>query len=175
MSNETEPPKVVVKMPFDERLEQPGENQAPVQGLLDSLRSIQDDIGQICELASEEKNFVSAFFASFSDLMKPLTNTLPVSRKAFAKENGNIVHAHIDPVGHLIILYADGEVELKDLTEEANRDLMISVLEDVMPKFKQLTTAYRQRIENRIKFLSLVTRELQKIAKFFSAATAPST
>jgi hypothetical protein len=45
----------------------------------------------------------------------------------------------------------------------------------VMPKFKQLTTAYRQRIENRIKFLSLVTRELQKIAKFFSAATAPST
>jgi hypothetical protein len=62
-------------------------------------------------------------------------------------------------------------MELKNLSEEANRDLMISVIEDVMPKFKQFTTAHRQKIEDRIKFLSAVTKELQKISKAFSAVT----
>jgi hypothetical protein len=175
MSHETNAPKEVAKLSFEERLGETGSIQMPVQGLVDSLRSIQEDIGQICELASEEQSFVAAFFASFSDLMAPLTNTLPVSRRAISKHAGNISQAHIDSTGHLIILYDDGKAELKDLSGEANRDLMISVIEDVMPKFKQLTTNYRQKIEKRIEFLSVVTRELQKISKFFSAATAPST
>ena len=55
-------------------------------------------------------------------------------------------------------------MELKNLIEERNRDLMILVIKDIMPKFKNLTSAQKNKIENRIKFLSAVTKEIQKIS-----------
>jgi hypothetical protein len=60
-------------------------------------------------------------------------------------------------------------MELKDLTEEQNRDLMILVVQDVMPKFKNLTSAQKRKIESRIRFLSAVTKEVQKISGILSA------
>ena len=171
MSQETSPPQEIVQLPAEEEPKKGKQPQASLQELLDSLKSLQDDIGQICELTSEEKGLVTAFFESLLKLMKPLATTMPVSTTVLPKEMGNIVQANIDPTGHLTILYGDGRAELKNLSEEKNRDLMIGVIKDVMPKFKQLTSAHRQKIEERIKFLSAVTKELQKISKAFSTAT----
>ena len=103
--------------------------------------------------------------------MKPLAASMPVSPSALPEEMGSVVQANIDPTGHLMVVFKDGRVELKNLSEEANRDLMVSVIKDVMPKFKHLTSAYRQKIEDRIRFLSAVTDEVQKISKAFSKAS----
>jgi hypothetical protein len=47
---------------------------------------------------------------------------------------------------------------------------MIEVVEDILPKFKELISTHRRKIENRMKFLSLVTKELQKVSKALSTA-----
>jgi hypothetical protein len=135
-----------------------------IQELAAALKSMADDVGQISELASEEKLLVTEFFTSLLKLMQPLATSMPVSTAALPAEVGNIVQAHIDPTGHLALLHEDGHMELKNLAEERNRDLMIMVIKDVMPKFKSLTSLQKSKIEKRIKFLSAVTNEIQKIS-----------
>ena len=142
--------------------------QITLEELIASLKSLQDDIGQISELTSEEKRVVDVFFDSFLKLMQLLAKTIPVSPDALPDELGNVIQANVDPKGNLMILYPDGQVEIMSLGEKTNRDLMICVMKDAMPKFKQLTSAYRRKIENRMKFLSKVTTEIQKISKAFS-------
>ncbi len=139
-----------------------------IQDLIDSLRSISDDIGQISELTSEEKLLVAQFFSSFLTLMQPLTTAIPVSVSAFP-EIGLLSQAFVDPTGRLVLIYQDGHMELKNLEEDQNRELMISVIEDVMPKFKSLTAGKKRKLESRIKFLTGITKELQKISDAFSS------
>jgi hypothetical protein len=171
MSEETNPPEETVQFRVKEQSRQTKQAQVTLQELLDALKSAQDDIGQISESTSEEETLVAEFFASLFKLMQPFARTMPVSTTSLPEELGDVVRAHIDPTGHLMILYRDGEMELKDLSEEKNRDLMISVLEDIMPKFTRLFSTHRRKIEDRMKFLSLITKELQKMSKAFSKAT----
>jgi hypothetical protein len=160
-----------VDLPVKEEEKQGKSVQISLEELLASLRSLQDDIGQICELTSEEKRVVEVFFESFLQLMEPFAKTMPVSPEALPAELGEVVQAHLDPSGRLVILYEDGRVDLRDLKEEAQRDLLVIVIKDVMPRFKELTNVQRQKVEERINFLSSVTREMQNISKAFSAAT----
>jgi hypothetical protein len=140
-------------------------NQTKLNNLLESLRSVQDDIGQIGELSSEEKTLVAEFFQALLKLMQPFAKTMPVSIEVLPAEMGDVTQANIDPMGHLIIIHRKGQVELENLSDEKNRDLLLIVAEDVVPKFKQLTSAQKRKIENRVSFLSAVTAELQKMSK----------
>lgn len=169
MSEENNLPPQIAQLSVGEEDKQ---SRASLQELLDSLESVQDDIGQICELTSEEENLVTAFFESLLKFMQPLSAMMEVSPAVLPEKMENIVKANIDPAGHLMILYKDGKIELRNLKERTNRDLLISVISDVMPKFKQLTELHRQKIGSRVKFLSAVTKELQKISKAFSTAMA---
>jgi hypothetical protein len=143
--------------------------QVSLEELISSMKSLQDDVGQIAELTSEEKRVVDVFFDSFLKLMQPLAKTIAVSPTALPDELGNVTQANVDPKGNLMLLYPDGQVEIRNLSERNERDLMICVMKDAMPKFKQLTSAHRRKIENRMKFLSSVTQEIQKISKAFAA------
>jgi hypothetical protein len=172
MSQETSAIEATVQSPPKEKTKQTKIAQLPIQELLDSLKSIQDDIGQICELTSEEKVLVTEFFESFLKLMQPLAATLPVSTSTLPKEIGEVAQAYVDPLGHLMLLHQDGHAEIENLREEKHRDLMIDIIKDIMPKFKQLTNLHRQKIEERMKFLSSVTKEMQKISRALSAATS---
>jgi len=166
MSNEASISQDAVQ--FSDKTAKITPNQKTLQDLIDSLRSVQDDIGQISELSAEEKTLVAEFFGALLKLMQPLAATIAVSIEALPEEMVDVVQANIDPTGHLAILHRNGQVELKNLTEEKNRDLMISVIEDIVPKFKQLTSAQKQKIEKRTSFLSSITLELQKISKALS-------
>jgi len=150
--------------------EKKSSDQTKFQNLILSLKSVQDDIGQISELSSEEKTLVAEFFEALLKLMQPLAATIPVSITALPAELGDVVQANIDPTGHLMVLHRTGQAELKDLREEKNRDLMVAIVEDVMPKFKKLTEAQKKKIEKRMNLLSAVTAELQKISKAISTA-----
>ena len=145
------------------------EQETPIQELAAAMKSMAEDVGQISELASEEKLLVAEFLASLLKLMQPLTPSMPVSTSALPAEAGNVVKAYIDPTGHLALLHEDGHMELKNLSEEQNRDIMIMVVKDVMPKFKSLTSLQKRKIEKRIQFLSAVTNEIQKISGALAA------
>jgi hypothetical protein len=145
---------------------------ASIQALVDSLKSAGDDIGQITELASEEKLLVEEFCKSLLRLMQPLTSAVPVNISAIPNA-ASAAQAHVDPTGHLAILFDDGHMELKDLADIGNRDLMIAVAEDVLPKFKNLTSVQKRKVENRIEFLSSVTKEMQKMSEAL-ATVSPS-
>lgn len=153
---------------------QPSSAKKPVaaEELIDSLRNIQDDIGQISELTSEEKILVAQFFSSFLNLMEPLASSIPVAVSSLPPGYSHASQSYVDPTGHLALIYSDGHMELKSLEDENNRELMAAVIEDVMPKFKNLTANQKRKIENRIKFLSAVTKEVQKISETFTAAMA---
>jgi type III secretory pathway component EscS len=51
---------------------------------------------------------------------------------------------------------------------------MMAVVGDVVPKFKTLTSNQKRKLENRIKLLSSVTKEIQKSSEALSAALAAS-
>jgi len=165
----TEPAKSAPAKPEPTKSEPVKPPQITLEELISSLKSLQDDIGQITELSSEEKRVVDVFFASFLTLMKPLAKTISVSATALPDELGTVKQANVDPKGNLMLLYQDEQVEIMNLNEKNHRDLMICVMKDVMPKFKRLTSAHRRKIEDRMKFLSSVTTEIQKISKAFSA------
>ena len=144
--------------------------QMSIQELIESLKSTADDIGQISELTSEERILVTQFFSSLYKLMQPLASSMVVSQFALPAELGDVVQAHIDPTGHLVLMFSDGHVELRNLSDEKNRDLMTAIIGDVMPKFKNLTANQKRKLENRIKLLSSVTKEIQKSSEALSAA-----
>ena len=144
--------------------------QVSIQELVDSLKSTADDIGQISELSSEEKILVSQFFSSLLKLMQPLSPTIVVDQLALPAQLSDVTQAYLDPSGHLILKFQDDHVELKDLREEKIREIMTAVIEDAMPKFKGLANMQKRKLENRIKLLSSVTKEIQKSAEALSAA-----
>ena len=68
------------------------------------------------------------------------------------------------------MLYEDGHLELENLSEEKNRDLMTTVIGDVMPKFKSLTQPAETENRKPHKMFSSVTKEIQKSSDALSAA-----
>jgi len=102
--------------------------------------------------------------------MLPLAPSIAVNQLALPTKLGDVVHSHIDPTGHLILQFEDGHIELKDLSESKNRDLMMIVVEDVLPKFKNLTNGQKLKLESRIRLLSSVTKEIQKSSEALSIA-----
>lgn len=146
--------------------------QISQQELIDSMKNTADDVGQISELTSEEKMLVTEFFNSLLKLMQPLAPEISVNVSVLPAEIGNVASAHIDPTGHLALIFADGHLELKNLVTDKNRDLLILVVQDIIPKFKQLTGLQKRKVENRIKFLSAITKEMQKISNGLSSAVS---
>jgi hypothetical protein len=159
----------IATLPLSEK-----KKQFSVQELVESLKTVADDIGQISELSSEERILVSQFFVSLYKLMQPLAPSMAVNQLALPTQVGDVVQAHLDPTGHLMLQFVDNHVELKDLSEEKNRDLMMAVIGDIVPKFKSLTSTQKRKLENRIKLLSTVTKEIQKSSEAFSAAMSGS-
>ena len=154
----TEPPKRIEK-----------KQQVNSQEIIESLKAAGDDIGQISELSSEEKLLVAQFFQSLLKLMAPLTPSIAVSTSVLPLELGDAIQAHLDPTGHLALIFGDGHMELKDLSETKNRDLMMTVVAEVLPKFKGLTSQARRKVETRIKFLTSLTKEMQKSSDALTA------
>jgi hypothetical protein len=133
--------------------------------VVETLRQLREDVGQISELSSEEGSIVAAFSIAFLQLMEPLTKALPVDAGVLPPELGAVEKANVLPKGDLVVLYQDGRMESIDLKDAENRDLLVTVVSDVSPRFNALIAKRRGKIEKRITFLSSVTKELQSIAE----------
>ena len=139
--------------------------------VVESLKRLREDVGQISELSSEEGNLVRTFSLSFLKLMDPLAKNIPVDVDVLPRRLGRVERANIIPNGQLVLLHQNGRMESVDLVEVWNRDLLVTVVSDVLPKFKELVSERREKIEKRITFLSEITRELQNIADSFATVT----
>lgn len=139
--------------------------------VLESLKRLREDVGQISELSAEEENLVRTFSLAFLKLMEPLAKNIPVDVEVLPRRLGRVERANIIPNGQLVLLHQNGRMESVDLVEVGNRDLLVTVVSDVLPKFKELVSERREKIEKRITFLSEITRELQNIADSFATVT----
>ncbi len=137
---------------------------ASSEEVVDTLRRLREDVGQISELSAEEGNIVEAYALAFLKIMQPLTKTITVDPSILPREMGLVERANVIPQSELVILFDDGRMESFDLTAVGNRDLLVAVIGNAMPRFNILIAQQRGKIEKRIAFLSDVTRELQTIA-----------
>jgi hypothetical protein len=142
----------------------PGAPSPSPEDVLATLKKLREDVGQIFEISAEEENVVIAFSLAFLRLMESLTRSLPVDVESLQGRLRNIERANILPKGELVVLFTDGRMVSMDLTKPENRDLLVDVVSNVMPKFDGLIGERRGRIEKRIAFLAEVTKELQNIA-----------
>lgn len=172
MAEQAHTEQAPVGFSVEEKSKQVKQAQKPLQEIIDSLKSAQEDIGQIAELVLEEKTLVTEFFVSFLNLMQPLATSIPVDSGQISNYVGDAVQANLAPSGHLAIMHSNGQMELKNLSDEKNRDLLIEVIGDVIPRFKQLTNKQKDRIEKRIKILTAVAKEMQKMSKAIITATS---
>ena len=174
------PPDEISGDPDNPEPEEPAEErpapvvQAPVtravmprspDEVVETLRQLREDVGQISELSSEEGSIVAAFSIAFLQLMEPLTKALPVDAGVLPPGLGAVEKANVLPKGDLVVLFQDGRMESIDLKDAVNRDLLVTVVSDVSPRFNALIAKRRSKIEKRITFLSSVTKELQSIAE----------
>jgi hypothetical protein len=138
-----------------------------LENALKFLDSIREETGQISELLTEENMLVKEFLTALLQIMRPLAETLPVSNTTFPEDWGKISHASLDYTGKLLVLFPNGKMKSIDLKEQKHRELLLKIIYDIMPTLKRLITFHRQKIENRVKLLSSITKELQKTAKAF--------
>ena len=153
-------------------IEKPVASPSPVfdstsDDIIETIRKLKEDVGQLSELSSEENLVVDAFSKAFMEVMSPLAKALPVDVSVLPEELGIIERANIIPQGELVLLHSDGRMASIDLTSSDNRDLLVQVIGNVMPRFNSFIAERRQNVEKRLSFLSNVTKELQSIANAF--------
>lgn len=164
-AREEEPLEGSVDVPNRVEPESPlHEIPASSEEVINALRRLNEDVGQISELSAEEGNIVEAYALAFLKIMQPLTKTITVDPSILPREIGLVERANVIPQSELVILFDDGRMESFDLTAVENRDLLVSVIGNAIPKFNNLIAHQRSKIEKRIAFLSDITKELQTIA-----------
>ncbi len=119
---------------------EPGETQNSIQEIAESFKAVGSDIEQIVKLTKEEKVLVKQFFASLQRFMVPLVPSIPVSSSVLPVRIREGAQAHMDPKGRLLLMFEDGRMEVLDLRESRNRDLLMAIIGDIMPKLKNLTS-----------------------------------
>ena len=139
-----------------------------IEDTLKYLDGIREETGQVFELTTEENMLVREFLASLLKIIQPLAQALPVSTSVLPEEWGKVSQASLDLTGQLLLLYPDETMKIINLTEQRHRELLLKITYDIMPTLKRLITSHRQKIEERVSFMSYITKELQKTAKAFS-------
>ncbi|UCE29313.1 MAG: hypothetical protein JSV85_00840 [Candidatus Bathyarchaeota archaeon] len=144
------------------------QRETDIEDTVNSLNDIRQEAGQISELSTEENMLVEEFILALLKIMQPLASTLPVSTSVLPEEWGKVTQASIDLTGQLLVLHPDKRMKTVNLTEQRHRELLLEITHDIMPTLKKLVNSYREKVEARVKFMSSVTKELQRTAKAFS-------
>jgi hypothetical protein len=111
-----------------------GKKQFNLDEIMVSLKDVGDDVKKITDLRAKEKCVVVDFLDCLKQMPQQMFS-LDVSTSGLPFRAGAFSQARIDPAGHLILTSGNG-CQVIDLTETKNRDLMIAVFGDIMPKFK---------------------------------------
>ena len=133
------------------------------------MRGLRNDVERMKKLSRDEGKVVDEFFHAFTRATSPLSLTLPVEVSLLPLEMEDIERARVSPNGVLVLLMGDGTMETMNLTKPENRDLFVTVVRDALPHYKALLQLRRQKIEQRIAFLSKATTDLREIADYIAS------
>jgi len=123
-----------------------GKKQISIEEIVATFQTVAEDIAQIGQLNSAENAVVTQFLTSLKTHMEPLTPAIPVSTVIIPIEYGLPEQAHIEVNGRLRLTYDDGSQKIVDLSEPKNRDFMMAVIDDVMPKLEALAREFEERL-----------------------------
>ncbi len=124
--------------PFAPEPQRTAKPRINIDEIVQSFESVTQDIVQIGKLTTEEKTVFSQFLKSLKTHLEPLTKPIQVSTSIIPIDLGMVNQAYIKRTGHLELIFVDGRQALVDLSDPKNRDLMMAVIDDVMPKFEAL-------------------------------------
>ena len=105
-----------------------------LEELMEAFQVIGEDIQQITQLTEEEKTLAKQFFECLKTSMTTLTPSIAVTASVLPYGYSGAIRALVYPNGLLALTYPEGGMEIIDLTQTKNRDLMIAVFGDVIPK-----------------------------------------
>jgi len=142
----------------------------PNEEIMNALQGVREDVGQICEMTSEEDKIVEAYSIAMLNLMRPLARAIPVDPSVLPRDLGEVERANVMPNGSLIVLHADGLMTSMVLGDRANRNVLIDVVRDVMPKINKMVAERKAELERRMGLLTSVTKELQGISDALASA-----
>ncbi len=137
-----------------------------VQEIAETFAFVEEDIEQIGKLLSEEKVLVAKFFESLRYLA-PMFSSISVSTSVLPFKLKEASQAYIDLTGHLTLTFEGGRREVWELNESENRDLLMIVVEDIIPKLNSLMVQNQHKVET--------PKEIQAIAEIpkLQAPVAP--
>ncbi len=113
-----------------------------IEEIGESLQGVGEEINQIFKLQAQENMLVEQFFASLPKVMKLLSPSIEIAPEVIPFKRKKIVKANIDSVGQLTLMFESGYEELIDLSETRNRDIMMAVASDIMPKLTVLASNF---------------------------------
>ena len=102
-----------------------------------SLRELRETLGRVSRLASEEDVTVESFLETLGRLSVTISR-IPLEPSLLPKRLGFVEEARMNDGGALILTTPDGGIETIDLTSIDNRDLLVTVLGDLLGKLRGL-------------------------------------
>lgn len=113
------------------------EPAASPEEAVSSLRELREALGRVSGLASEEDVTVESFLEALGRLSMTISR-IPLEPSLLPKRLGSVEKARINDGGALILTTPDGGIETIDLTSFDNRDLLVTVLGDLLEKLRGL-------------------------------------
>jgi hypothetical protein len=102
-----------------------------------SLRELRETLGQVSELASEEDVTVQSFLDTLGSISVTISG-IALEPSLLPRRLGSVEDARMNDEGELILTTPDGGIKTVDLTSFDNRDLLVTVLGDLLEKLREL-------------------------------------
>ncbi len=99
------------------------------------IKGAKEDVELIVSLLADEGTVVEGLIKALTMSGLPV-NRIPLEPSAMPKELGEVEEAHLTSEGGLIVSLLDGQVDSFDLSQEENRGLLVSAMEDILPKLQ---------------------------------------
>lgn len=97
------------------------------------IKGAKEDVELIVSLLADEGTVVEGLIKALTMSGLPV-NRIPLEPSAMPEELGEVEEAHLTSEGSLIVSLLDGQVDSFDLSQEENRGLLVSAMEDIVPK-----------------------------------------
>jgi hypothetical protein len=102
-----------------------------------SLRELRETLGQVSELASAEDVTVQSFLDTLGSISVTISG-IALEPSLLPKRLGSVEDARMNDEGELILTTPDGGIKTVNLTSFDNRDLLVTVLGDLLEKLREL-------------------------------------
>ena len=99
------------------------------------IKRAKEDVELIVSLLADEGTVVEGLIKALTTSGFPV-NRIPLEPSAMPEELGEVEEAHLTSEGGLIVSLLDGQVDSFDLSHEENRGLLVSAMEDLVPKLQ---------------------------------------